>query len=125
MKPDHVTGAIGMDGVISTSMIGLRIGGIRASQIANVRSNNSLLPRDRSRGAFPPHMKRSDAAALFFRGGSCTIDYLLDRGVRQHQQFFGVEAERLAQRDDQRYRGLAASIFNVRDVAGPDADSRG
>jgi len=40
-------------------------------------------------------------------------------------QFFGLEAERLAQADDQRNRWSAAAILDGRDVTGLDAYGRG
>jgi len=43
--------------------------------------------------------------------------------MREHEQFFGVESQRFAQPIDQRNRRPAAPVFNVRDVAGLDADA--
>jgi hypothetical protein len=58
----------------------------------------------------------------FFGRALRTIDYLLGLRMSEHEQFFPVEPQRLAQPIDQRNRWPAASVLDVRDVACPDAD---
>jgi len=45
--------------------------------------------------------------------------------MREHEQFFGVESQRLAETVDQPNRRPAVTVLDVRDVAGFDADSCG
>ncbi len=50
------------------------------------------------------------------------MDELSGFGVRQHEEFFAVESQRLTQPIDQRNRRPAMAVLDVRDVAGFNAD---